>query len=302
MIGANLAHRLVASGYHVSLLIRPGANLVRLRTIEDQMQILCADVTDEAAVRSVVHQAKPEIVFHLVSTPFNPPTFSPESHFRVNVLGTLHMVEALLEYSDLRFVYTGSAAEYGAGTQLCEDSPLLPGTILGASKAATSILLQTYARLHQMNTVVLRLFTPYGPWEHAQRLIPHTILSALEGRDVTMSQGHQQRDYVYVDDLVDSLILAARQRIPSGSIFNIGSGVGIPIRQVVELILNLMGNPVIVLAGVLPLRSDEIMEMSGDITAARTVLGWQPRINLEEGIRKSIAWFSEHRELASQLS
>lgn len=301
MIGANLAHRLVGDGFHVCLLTRPGSNRIRLQSIEPYLQVLEADITDRAAVRTAVRQAEPEIVFHLASTSFNPPTSCAETHFQVNVLGTLHLAETLRDYPDARVVYTGSAAEYGSGSQLGEDHLLLPGTILGASKAATSILLQTYARLHQMNTVVLRLFTPYGPWEHARRLIPHTILSALDGRDVTMSQGDQKRDYLYIDDLVDALILAATQPVAPGSVFNIGSGVGMPIRKVVELTLSLMGNPVGLQVGALPTRSDEIMEMSGNITAAHTVLGWQPRTSLEEGLRKAIAWFSENRELAPEL-
>lgn len=301
MIGANLTRRLVASGYRVYSVVRPSSNRIRLQAIENRITVLLADVTDRDAVRSVVSQADPEIVFHLVSTRFNPPPSHAETHFRVNVLGTLYLVEALVGYRGVRFVYSGSAAEYGGGTRLAETSPLLPCTLLGASKAASSIMVQTYARLYQINAVVLRLFTPYGPWEHSKRLIPHTILSALDGHDVAMTHGSQQRDFVYIDDIVDALIMAATHPVPAGSVFNIGSGVGTPVREVVALTLQLMGYPVNVLPGVLPTRGDEIMEMSADIMAARELLGWEPRTNLEEGLRRSIAWFTEHREVAAQL-
>ena len=302
MVGANLTHRLVAEGYQVSLLTRPDSDRIRLQSIENKAHIFFGDVTDAPAMQEIVRRVQPEIVYHLASTPFNPPTFSVETHMRVNVLGTLHVLNALLECPGVRFVFTGSAAECGSGSQLREDTPLLPGTALGASKAAASILVQTYARLHQMSTVVLRLFTPYGPWEHPRRLIPHTILSALDGRDVPISQGKQQRDYCYIDNVVHALILAGTQPVSSGAVFNICSGQGIPIRDVVELTLELMGNPVKALVGALPTRPDEIWEMSGDITAAREVLGWEPRTSLEDGLRRTIAWFTQNRELVRGLT
>jgi len=302
MIGANLAHRLVADGHQLFLLIRESSNRVRLQSLEGWIQIFVADVLDAAAVRYAVQQAAPEVVYHLASTPFNPPTISARTHMQVIMMGTLNLLEALVGRPGVRVIYIGSAAEYGSGSQLREDSPLLPGTILGAAKAAASILMQTYARLHQMETVVLRLFTPYGRWEHPRRLMPHTILSALDGRDVQISQGKQRRDYCYIDDVVDALILTGTQPVPPGTVLNICSGQGVPIRDVVELTLELMGNPVRALVGALPTRPDEIWEMSGDITAAREVLGWEPRTGLENGLCKTIAWFTENRELVSRLT
>ena len=302
MIGANLAHRLVADRHQVFVLTRERSNRIRLQSLEGRIQFLVADVVDAAGVRYAVEQVDPEVVYHLASTPFNPPTISAQTHMQVIVMGTLNVLDALVGRPGVRVIYTGSAAEYGSGSKLREDSPLIPGTILGAAKAAASILMQTYARLRQMETVVLRLFTPYGPWEHPRRLIPYTILSALDGRDVPISQGKQQRDYCYIDDVVNALILAGTRSVPSGAVFNICSGGGIPIRDVVELTLELMGNPVRALVGALPTRPDEIWEMSGDITAAREVLGWGPRMSLEDGLRKTIAWFTENRELVRRLT
>lgn len=300
-VGANLAHRLIAEGHKVAVLAREASHRTRLIGIENDLQFFLGDVTDAKAIRRVVEQVDPEVVFHLASTAFNPPTISAQTHMQVIAMGTLNLLESLVGCAGVRIISAGSVAEYGGGSRLREDSLLLPGTILGAAKAAGAVLMQTYARLYQINTVVLRLFTPYGPWEHSKRLIPHTILSALDGHDVAMTHGSQQRDFVYIDDIVEALIMAATYPVPGGSVFNIGSGVGTPVREVVALTLQLMGYPVNVLPGVLPTRGDEIMEMSADIMAARELLGWEPRTNLEEGLRKSIAWFTEHRELAAQL-
>jgi nucleoside-diphosphate-sugar epimerase len=301
MVGANLVYRLVKDGHQVFVLTRPSSNRFRFQALEEQVQILFADITDATAVHNIMFQVKPEIVFHVASTPFNPDTFSAEAHFRVNVLGTLHLLEAIKELKDSRLVFTSSAAEYGSGEHLREDSVVQPGTIFGASKAAATLLVQTYARLHDIHAVILRLFTPYGPWDPSRRLIPHTILSALQGQDVPISEGNQERDFIYIDDVVNALIAAATKPVESGSVFNIGSGEGVSVHGVVKLTLKLMGNLVQALFGALPTRSDEIMQMSADITSAREILGWQPQVSLEEGLHRTILWFTEHHSLASQL-
>ena len=300
-IGANLVHRLVAEGDQVSLLTRQCSNRTRLRCLEHRIQVIEADILDPGAVQYAVDQIEPEVVYHLASTPFNPPTIGAQTHMEVIAMGTLNLVNAVVSRPGVRVIYTGSAAEYGSGSRLREDSPLMPGTVVGAAKATASILMQTYARLHQVETVVLRLFTPYGPWERPGRLIPHTILSALSEQDVRLSSGQQQRDYVYVDDVIEALLVAATKTVSAGDTFNICSGQGTPIREVVERALGLMGNPVKALVGALPTRPDEIWESSGDNAAAWRILGWQPRTSLEDGLRKAIAWFTEHRELASSL-
>lgn len=302
MIGANLVRRLLAEGNRVSVMVRPESGRARLQEIEDRLDQLPGDMTDEAAVRSIVRSAQPQIVFHLASTIWARTPATAARHLDVNVSGTLRLLEALREFPEARFVFTGSSAAYGPGSGLRETDPLRPNTIYGATKASASVLVQTYARVHGLRTVELRLFMPYGPWEYPSRLIPHAILSALAKRDVLMTKGDQQRDLVYMDDVVDALLLAATRPVTPGSVFNIGSGAGIPVRKIVEQVLELMGNPVRALLGMVPMRPDEMMESSAEITAAREQLGWQPRVPLMEGLRRSIDWFTAHASLADQLS
>ena len=302
MIGANLVYRLAGEGFEPHLLLRANGNHIRLRGLEKQIHTSEGDLADLDTVEQAVNKANPDIVFHLASTPFNPPGLAPQTHFKTNVLGTINLLESLLPFPNARIVFTGSAAVYGEGTQLGEDQAIHPGTHLGASKGCASVLLQTYARLHGTQCVELRLFMPYGPWEHPRRLVPHVILSALTNQEVKMTQGTQQRDFVYVDDVVDALLMAAKAPVPPGSVFNIGSGVGTPVHEAAKLILRLMGDPVPLCLGAVPTRSDEIMEMSADITSARNQLGWQPQTSLEDGLRKTVAWFKDNRELAQQYA
>lgn len=302
MTGAALASRLAADGDRVTLLTRENSLRLRLQALEGHLQFIVGDIRDAAGVRAVVDIADPDVVYHLASTSFNPPNTAAATHFEVIALGTLNLLEALVGRSGVRVVATGSVFEYGNGSALREDQAVAPTTVVGAAKAAASLLLQTYARLHEMNTVVLRVFTPYGPWERPGRLIPFTILSALSRQDVRMTSGGQQRDYFYIDDLVEALCLAAEKPLAPGTTLNVCSGRGVAVREVVERILALMGSPVKAVAGALASRPDEVWECSGDNTAARTLLGWEPRTSLEDGLRKTIAWFTTYRDLAARLT
>ncbi len=301
MIGAALVRRLVGEGREVFVLARPSANRLRLQSIEAQVTWLAGDIRDAESVRRAVRQAAPAVVYHLASTPFNPPTITAATHLETIVSGTANLLDALNDQPGVRLVAAGSSAEYGSGTGLREDQPLRPGTVLGAAKASAGLLIHAWSVAYGLQAVVLRLFTPYGPWESPGRLIPHTILSALDGREIAMTRGDQQRDFVYLDDVVEALRLAGDRTGSPGTVLNIGSGIGRPVRTVVTKILELMGHPVRANLGALPTRADEIMEMSADVTAAAQLLEWSPQVSLDEGLGWCIEWIRGHRELLRQL-
>ncbi len=302
MVGANLVRRLAARGDRVSVLVRPPGNAIRLDGLGDELVRVTGDIADRRSVLDAVEQTQPDVVFHLAATAFNPPTADAARHVEVNALGTLYLLEALRGATATRLVYTGSAAVYGEGAALREDRRLAPATLLGAGKACAAILVDTYRRLHGLDAVELRLFTPYGPWERPGRLIPGAILSALDGRDMEIGDGRQKRDYVYIDDAVDALLLAAGRPGPVDAVYNVCSGQGVPVREVAETVLRLLGDPVRLLVGARPTRPDEIWELSGDPAAARDGLGWTARTGLEDGLGRTIEWFRENRAIAGRLT
>jgi nucleoside-diphosphate-sugar epimerase len=299
MIGANLVRRLLEDGASVWAMVRPGGDRSRLEDLP-ALRLVEADVRDAEAVRAAVDAAQPAVVFHLASTLWARGA-TPSTHVAVNIGGTSNVLEAIRGRTGVRLVFTGSSSAYGAGRDLREDQPLQPSTVYGASKAAASLMVSAYARLHGLLTVELRVFMPYGPWEHPDRLIPHAILSALEGQPVRMTHGRQERDLVYMDDVVEALVQAGRQPVAPGTVLEIGSGRGVAVREVVDLILVLMERPVELLAGALPSRPDELMQLSADVHAAQVRLLWRPRVSLEDGLRRTIAWFTNHRAWVDRL-
>lgn len=299
MIGASLVRRLLADGARVHVLSRTKDIPARLAGLD----IACTglDYSDSAAVVAAVAAAAPDVLFHLASSPFNPPTTPAAVHLAGNAFATLNLLEAVRSRPETRFVATASAAEYGAGAGLTEESPRSPGTIYGATKLCASVLVETYARSANVKASNLVLFTPFGPWERASRLIPHTILSALRGETVRIGHGGQKRDYLFVDDVVDALLRAAAAEQPPGTTLNISSGVSRAIRDVVERILDLMGRPVGLETNPGATRPDEIWDLSGSPARAGRLLGWRPTTDFDDGLRRTIDWFRRNQNLAHTL-
>jgi UDP-glucose 4-epimerase len=288
--GANLTRRLLEEGHRVRLLRSSAAPAPRLAGLPLTQRVV--DFGDADQVQQAVVDEEPEIIYHLASTSFNPPGTAAKEHFRAIVLTAVALAEGLRQQGGGRLIAAGSAAEYGDGDCLSEQAPLRPSTILGAAKASATLVLETYARMYGIETVVLRLFTPYGPWEHPRRLTPHVILSALKGKAIRLNGGAQQRDFLYISDAVEAMRLAAAKPLPRPAVLNICSGQGTAVREMAELIVRLVGREVPIGGGGAT-RPDEILRSSGDGSAAAEHLGWRPATSLEEGLQKTIAWWKE---------
>jgi len=225
---------------------------------------------------------------------------------QVNVMGTLNLLEALTETDCDCFINTGTCYEYGHHTppppvppkvggpgRQHEDQMVDPINAYAASKSAAWLFCNMYHRTRYYPIVTVRPFTTYGPRQSPRALIPQTILSALEGQDFEMTGGEQTRDFTYVDDVVEGYIRASLSERAIGQTFNLGAGKERPIKEVVLKVLELMGNPVRPLIGALPYRPREIWRLYADNNKARDLLGWRPRVGLEDGLRKTIAWYTE---------
>lgn len=269
----------------MTLLASPRFRPERLAEVEDRLTIV--DGVRQAAA------ARPEVVFHLASTSFNPPGTPFSEHFRVITGQTAGLLEAF-SGTGVRFIYTGSGAEYGAGAGFEESSALEPATLVGGCKAAASMLVQTLGRLGQVSAVVLRLFTPFGPWEPAHRLIPSIVRAAQRGERVQLNSGDSSRDFCYAPDVIDAIMRASTASLPPASAINICSGTAIRVRDMASLTLAAMGYPVEIRERPGPARLDEIARMSGSNSKAAELLGWKPTTPLVEGIERTVSWFQQN--------
>jgi nucleoside-diphosphate-sugar epimerase len=302
LVGSRLCQRLVRGGDAVTVLARPKTSRWRLAEVADGLTIAEQEITDVNGVRALMAHVRPEIVFHLACSIFNPPVLTAADHLDVNVRGTLCLLEALREHPGCRFIYTSSAAELPPGNGLREDAKPGPINVYGAMKACASTLVDAYARIYGQDTMRAMLFTVYGPTEAAHRLVPSTILTALQGRTVHIRDGSVQRDMVFVEDIVNGLRSMALAALAPGTVINLSSGVGSPVRHIVEEILRLMGARVAIEESPSATRPDEIKIVSGDNARARALLGWQPQWTLADGLKESIAWASAHESMLGEVT
>lgn len=294
-VGTHLTRALAHLGAHVHALRRAAGATTRLPC--DGITWHQGDMTAADTLRSAVDRAAPDVVFHLAAYGTTYDQQDETLAYRTNIEGSWNLWQAL-RGSDCRLVYVGTCGEYGRATgQVTEAHVCQPTWFYPATKHAATVLLATLGAQSGRQVVILRPFGPYGAADHHGRLIPQVIRALLRGEEVPVTAGEQLRDYAHVDDHVDALLRAAACALPrSGAIYNIGSGEVVSLRAVIELIARAVGNGALqrVRFGALPYRDTEVWEMCCCIDAARRDLGFAPRVSLEAGIERTVAWYREH--------
>ena len=288
-IGSHLAERLVAEGAEVTLAVEPGASKANVTNILDKVRVHQVDLRDGQRVRELTRECQPRKVYHLAAAGVTNPGVDPRLAVQVNVIGTLNLLEALEETDCDCFINTGTCYEYGHNTPPMRENQMPdPINAYAASKSAAWLFCNMYHRTHGYPIVTVRPFTVYGPRQSARALIPQVILHALRGEDFLMTGGEQGRDWIYVDDVVEGYIRASLAEAAIGQTINLCTGKERTVREVVEKVLELMGNPIHPLIGALPYRQGEVWHLVGDNAKARELLGWEPRVTLEEGLRRTV--------------
>ena len=297
-IGSHLARRLVKEGAEVSGLDIKSSNLWRLADICDQVKLYSADLTDFGALQEVIQDIKPQKIFHLAAyVDVSRSLEVLDKMVEVNVGGTVNLLRALTGVSYDCFVNTGTCEEYGDNpVPFRESQSPNPVSPYSASKVATTVFCQMLHKTSGLPIVTLRPFLTYGPAQTNDMLIPSLIQKVLSGEAFEMTGGEQTRELNYVDDIVDGFIKASVSPKAIGETINIGNGVEYKIKDVVALVLRLMNSPTKPKIGALPYRPGETLHFYCDNTKAKEILGWTPRVALEDGLRMTIDWFQRNSQ------
>lgn len=303
-IGSHVVRRLLEEGAHVQAMSPAVSSTlpVRLADVADQVTIVEANITDRAAMDYVVSTYEPELVFHLAAFTHVGKSFQRvDENIQSNIQGTVNLLLALGGRYE-RFVYTGTSEIYGdVPVPFREDGPVNPVSPYAVSKYAGELYCRMFHQAYGWPIVCLRPFNAYGPWQAPDRVIPEIVLTALQGGDLAMTEGIQTREFNYVTDLADGFVRAALAPGVEGEVINLGCGVDISMRDLAVTILDLMGNPVEPRFGAIPYRPTEIWRMHCDNAKARTLLGWEPRHTLVEGLRETIDWYRSQLERGARF-
>lgn len=265
----------------------------RAVTLAESVDWVEGDLLDVDSLRRIVRELQPTHIFHLAAATSTERGFTTAKEMiQTNILGTVNLLQALDGIAYSCFVHTGSAEEYGNGTApFHETDSLAPVSPYSASKSSATLFCQMYHRTLHAPIVILRPFLVYGPGQRSDKLIPQAIQAALENRSFPMTGGQQTREFTYIDDIVDGYLKAAVTPEAIGEIINLGTGISLPVLEVVQLIQKLTNSRMTVELGALPSRPAEIMDYRCDNSKARTILSWTPEVSLEDGLRKTIAWY-----------
>ena len=212
-----------------------------------------------------------------------------ESHF----LGVLNILK-IIDWKILkRFVQIGSSDEYG--NSVAPQNEKMPGSAISPysfGKLAVTQLLEMLYRTENFPMVVIRLFLVYGPGQNSERFFPQIINGCLSGDNFPVSMGEQLRDFCYIDDITRGILLTLEKNEAIGEVINLGSGNPLSIKQAIKIIQKTVGkgNPDF---GKYSYRVDENMELYADITKANKILNWQPNVDINHGLNKTISYFKD---------
>jgi UDP-glucuronate decarboxylase len=290
-IGAQVARQLVKAGHEVIGLVLEGIDLRRIEEIRSDIQLVYGDLCGAEDVVTGLTGLKPEACIHLAW--YAEPTMYLHAMQNLDVLnGSIRLAAGLGQTGCPYFLGTGTCVEYDTNYgYLSENTPLKPESVYAGSKLAFKTVLDQLERTTGMKTGWVRLFYQYGPYEDSRRLVPAVIKALLAGQKQALTPGKQVRDYLHVED-VGAAIAGVMEKRVTGAV-NVGSGVPITVCDLVTKIGELIGRQDLLDFGAIPYRPDDPMFICANSSRLKSSTGWQPRYNLEEGLRQTIDWWKE---------
>jgi dTDP-glucose 4,6-dehydratase len=305
-IGSHLVEELAERGARVRAFVRYnsrgdwgfiGALAPQVR---ERVEVVAGDLRDANAVADAARGAA--TVFHLgamVSIPYS--YVHPREVAETNVVGTLNVLAAARELGVERVVHTSTSEVYGTAqyVPIDERHPLVGQSPYSASKIAADQLAESFYRSYDLPVAVARPFNTYGPRQSARAVIPTIVSQAIAGERIYIGARHPTRDLSYVKDTVRGFVRVAECDAAVGQVINLGSGRETSVGDLVDLIVKLVGRRVEVTFDATRVRPDrsEVGRLLADNTRARELLGWAPEVALEDGLRRTIEWISEHASL-----
>lgn len=305
-IGSTLAIRLVEAGALVTIvdgmIPEYGGNLFNIAPVRDRVTVNFGDICDRLAMNWLVQGQ--DYVFHLAGQVSHVKSLTdPFSDIEYNIKGTTVVMEALRHHNPrAKIIFTGTRGQYGPATCLpvAETAPTNPKAIYEISNLTAEKIIQAYHQTHGIPAVMLRLTNIYGPraqMRHSQYgVVNWFVRQALDGTPIKVfGSGNILRDFLYVDDCVDALLMVAQAEPAVGEVFNVGRDQPTTFLELAKALERLCPGCT---WGLAPFSAERAAQEPGDfysnIDKIRSIVGWSPRTDLEDGLRQTLSYYREH--------
>jgi len=304
-IGSHLVRRLLADGGRVRVIdnLATGKR-ERLRDLEGAIEFIEGDLADPSMCENALSGI--DCVFHQAAVPsVQRSVKNPIETNKANVTSTLNLLEGCRKHGVRRIVYASSSSTYGDTPVLPkrEDMPPNPLSPYALQKFVGERYCQLYFRLYGLETVSLRYFNVFGPsqdpYSEYSAVIPKFATRLRQGESIVVyGNGEQSRDFTYVDNVVEANILALRAPRAAGSVINVGCGERITLNRLIKILEEIL--EVQATVDYQPARPGDVRDSLADISLAQDLLGYQPKVAVAEGLRRTVAWFTSNAKGAER--
>jgi len=318
-IGSHLAEALLERGHQLAIIdnlddfydpIRKRDNLEQIRR-RGNFEFFEVDICHSGNLRDAFHHVRPDLVIHLAARAgVRPSIEQPSVYEKVNIAGTVNVLELARESRIERIIFGSSSSVYGGTNRVPfseDDAVLRPMSPYAATKLAGELMCYTYASLYRIQTLCLRFFTVYGPRQRPDLAI-HKFTALLEaGKPIPVfGDGSMGRDYTFVDDIVAGILSSLEYRFAPDAVpfevFNLGNSHPVTLSELIQSIETATGR--VAVRDPKPLQPGDVPLTWANIEKASRLLGYRPRTRTEDGLQKFVAWYRESqvhslREIAS---
>jgi len=290
-IGSNLINTLLKQECEIAVINR--SDNPNFKNIKKYI----GDICEYSFIEKSILDFQPNKVFHLAGYKNRSPDIAEVSlSLNVNLIGTLNLYQALLKVTTVQSVVSlGTTDEYGINnssfTESSFENPISP---YGFSKLCGTQLAKFFNRNFNLPVVVLRPTIAYGPLQANDMFIPSLINTLIANKDFKMTEGNQLRDFIYISDLVEAMLLISENQNCSGEIFNVGYGESLKLKDVASTIASGLSKEYLLKLGSIPYRQNEVMKYVTCIDKFKNKFGWKPKINFKKGIELTVKHYKDN--------
>lgn len=310
-IGSSLAEQLIKEGNKVVAIdnfcdfYNPKIKENNIKELQknENFKLYRNDIRDRQAIKKIFDESKIDIVMHLAAMAgVRPSIENPILYQEVNCMGTQNILEEMKEHNIKNLVMASSSSVYGN----CKEVPFREDMVVdfaispyAATKKANEVMTHVYYKLFNMNVIMLRFFTVYGPKQRPDLAINKFTRLMLNNEEIPMfGDGTTSRDYTYIDDIVDGIIKSCNYALENENVYeilNIGNSSPTSLKEMIHTIAKVLNvEPKI---KQLPMQPGDVDRTFADVSKAKKLIGYEPKTTFEQGIKKFINWYKQNKEL-----